>query len=174
MIRVIAGPPNCGKSALAESEVSRCGLEVTYLATLPAMPCFAAKIAAHRRRRPVSWRVIELDGALPTDKEGAWRPGTALLLDGLGVHVRVGWLARGRRGAVQELRAELARFVRLAQTHHMSLWVVTSLPAVRLERDFHRTLRAVNSDLFAVADFVTIIRPRCSRTPSQGQGAAPE
>lgn len=60
MKRLILGGVRSGKSRLAERLALQSGLPVTYLATaLPGDGEMAARIEAHRRRRPQHWRLVE-------------------------------------------------------------------------------------------------------------------
>lgn len=60
MIELILGGARSGKSAFAERRAVESGLPVTYIATATALDEeMAARIAAHRSRRPADWRVVE-------------------------------------------------------------------------------------------------------------------
>lgn len=69
MKELILGGARAGKSAQAEQRARESGLAVTYIATaLPGDEEMAARIQAHRTRRPASWGLVEeplaLAGAL--------------------------------------------------------------------------------------------------------------
>jgi adenosylcobinamide kinase/adenosylcobinamide-phosphate guanylyltransferase len=89
-IILVTGPARSGKSEWAEAMASRCGKRVTYLATSTIAPDdtdWQERIAQHRQRRPVDWRLREV----PVDLVGAIASATAqdcLLIDSLGT-----WLA---------------------------------------------------------------------------------
>ncbi|MEV5827176.1 bifunctional adenosylcobinamide kinase/adenosylcobinamide-phosphate guanylyltransferase [Spirillospora sp. NPDC052242] len=91
---LLLGGARSGKSAEAELRLAACP-EVTYVATGGARDGdaeWAARVAAHRRRRPARWRTLET-----TDVAGVLGSATgAVLVDGLGT-----WLA----AAMDETRA---------------------------------------------------------------------
>lgn len=91
MITLVTGGIRSGKSAVAEALVSTApgpaGGQVTYVATGPladagADPEWAARVQAHRARRPEHWRTLEtrdlpaalsaLDGPALVDCLGTW------------------------------------------------------------------------------------------------------
>lgn len=84
---LVLGGTRSGKSAVAEGLVAGCGT-VVYVATGSASDDeMAVRIAAHRHRRPESWRTVE--STRPADAVRAAPAGAAVLVDDLG-----GWLAR--------------------------------------------------------------------------------
>jgi len=65
MKTLILGGVRSGKSRLAERLAQQSGLPVTYIATaLPGDDEMRRRIAAHRKRRPEAWTVVEEPYAL--------------------------------------------------------------------------------------------------------------
>lgn len=82
---LVTGPARSGKSAWAERLAHASGRPVVYLATAredPNDPEWQARVAAHRRRRPVHWQTfcepVELAAAIRSAGE------VCLLVDSLG------------------------------------------------------------------------------------------
>ena len=86
---LVLGGTRSGKSAHAESGAAAAGSEVVYVATAPRDPGdheMAARIDAHRQRRPEQWTVEETDEITRVLIDN---PASTVLVDDLG-----GWLAR--------------------------------------------------------------------------------
>lgn len=84
-LTLVIGGTRSGKSVLAERLVAGEAAPVVYVATGAAVdPNMAARIAAHRARRPSDWRTIET-----SDPAGALRDcgDDAVLVDGVGTWV---------------------------------------------------------------------------------------
>jgi adenosylcobinamide kinase / adenosylcobinamide-phosphate guanylyltransferase len=147
---LVVGGARSGKSERAELRVAA-EPDVTYVATGPdgaGDPEWAARVAAHRARRPAWWRTVEttdLAGLLA----GGGGDGTGtLLIDGIGT-----WLAAtmdqcgvwdGTAGAAGRLAAEVAGLVRawretcyrmVAVSDEVGFGLVPETPAGRMFRD---------------------------------------
>ncbi len=84
MITLVLGGTRSGKSEVAESLAGGAATRVTYVATgSPSDADMAARIAAHRARRPAGWATVEattdlpqvlaaVDGPAVVDSLGAW------------------------------------------------------------------------------------------------------
>ena len=85
MIVVVLGGTRSGKSEVAERIAAELGEPVTYVATAAAGedPDLAARIAAHRERRPATWTTVEapvdlpallreVDGTVLVESTGSW------------------------------------------------------------------------------------------------------
>lgn len=154
---LVLGGARSGKSAYAES-LAGTG-PVRYVATAipdPADTDFAARIAAHRARRPAAWAV--LDGADPATALRDTHPGTTLV-DDLGtwltarLDARAAWDApRGTitpdmDGLVEAVAQYAGRLVLV--TPEAGLGVI---PATRSGRLFRDEIGALNQRLAQVCD----------------------
>lgn len=84
MIVLVTGPTRSGKSAIAEEIAATSTEAVNYVATADITDAdMAARVEAHRSRRPSSWTTVhadadlaaalrELDGTLLVDSIGTW------------------------------------------------------------------------------------------------------
>jgi len=174
---LVLGGSRSGKSAFAE-ELLGSWLEVTYLATSAVDDAdaeWAARVAAHRSRRPVGWTTLETTapselirgGAVLVDSITTW---VAALMDETGV-----WDTADSRGAhaagpaadgaaaLQRLAARCDALVDnwvmtpahvVAVSDEVGLGVVPETRAGRLFRD---ALGAVNQRLAATADEVWFV-----------------
>jgi adenosyl cobinamide kinase/adenosyl cobinamide phosphate guanylyltransferase len=87
VITLVLGGTRSGKSQVAEALAATAGGPVTYVATGRATDAdMAARIAAHRARRPAAWATVEVGGAGDGPRDGDDLPD---LLAGLDGHVLV-------------------------------------------------------------------------------------
>ena len=85
---LILGGVRSGKSAYAEAQARASGLAVHIIATATAGDAeMAARIAAHRARRPADWLTHEVETALARSLTQAAAPDRCLLVDCLGLWV---------------------------------------------------------------------------------------
>lgn len=165
---LLLGGARSGKSAAAEARAAAAagpGGRVRYVATggdRPDDPEWAARVAAHRARRPAAWETLEAADPVPALAE----PGV-LLVDCLAL-----WLTRamddagvwaGAPGADDRLAARVAELVRawagspahvLGVSNEVGMGVV---PATASGRRFRDELGALNVALAAVCDEVYLV-----------------
>lgn len=171
MIVLVLGGTRSGKSALAEgmaARLARSGGDVTYVATArldPADADHAARIDAHRRRRPERWTTVECaePGALPSalrDADGV------VLLDSLGT-----WVAghpdldADPGPLIDALRARSGSTVVVSEEVGLALHATTDVG-----RRFVDALGEVNRAVSAVADHaVLVVAGRAIELPPPGE-----
>ena len=152
-LTLVLGGARSGKSEVAEAIVAELGAPVTYVATARRSdddPTFAARIDAHRARRPSGWATVEvaadLAGTLRT-VEGA------ALVESLGT-----WVAGANAMAVDAGALCAALLERSGPTvvvsDEVGLGVVPSTEAGVAFRD---ALGAVNRAVAEVADEVLLV-----------------
>ncbi|HEY7360992.1 MAG TPA: bifunctional adenosylcobinamide kinase/adenosylcobinamide-phosphate guanylyltransferase [Streptosporangiaceae bacterium] len=146
------GGARSGKSEVAERIAARLPGPVTYLATLVPGddPDLAARIEAHRARRPAGWRTVEAGPELPALLRSV--PGAALV-DALGP-----WVAASP-GLIVDAGALCAALTgRAAATVVVSEEVGLGVhPATENGRRFRDALGALNQSVAAVADEVLFV-----------------
>ncbi|MGY1591086.1 bifunctional adenosylcobinamide kinase/adenosylcobinamide-phosphate guanylyltransferase [Geodermatophilus sp. SYSU D00708] len=160
---LVLGGSRSGKSAHAEHLVAGADA-VTYLATSPPVPDdaeWAARVAAHRARRPASWTTVETTapgdlvrpGTVLVDSVTTW---VAALMDEAGVWTdapgAAARLAGGCDALVDAWTTTPAHVV--AVSDEVGLGVV---PETRSGRLFRDTLGAVNQRLAGTADEVWFV-----------------
>lgn len=153
MITLVLGGTRSGKSEVAEALAARAGAPVTYVATgMATDPDMAARIAAHRTRRPPSWSTVEAGSDLPAVL--ADLPG-CVLLDSLGTWVALhpdlsppGSLLCGA------LAARPADTVTVVVSEEVGLGVHAPTPA---GRRFADALGTLNRQVADVADEVLLV-----------------
>ena len=81
-ITVVVGGARSGKSCVAEQLAAELNLPVTYIATAQVRDAeFAKRIAAHQRRRPLKWKLLEIDVDLAGALAKSDAPGHCVLID---------------------------------------------------------------------------------------------
>lgn len=151
MITLVLGGTRSGKSQVAERLASRSPRPVTYVATGRATDeDMAARIAAHRARRPAEWSTVEAGDDLP----GILRDlrGTALI-DSLGT-----WIASAREMGIDMPALCDALQARPGDTIVVSEEVGLGVhPTTAAGRRFADILGALNQAVADVADTVWLV-----------------
>jgi adenosyl cobinamide kinase/adenosyl cobinamide phosphate guanylyltransferase len=152
MITLVLGGARSGKSEVAERIAARLPAPITYLATLvPGNdPDLAARIEAHRARRPAGWRTVEAGAELPAVLRSVPGP---VLLDGLGP-----WVAASPGMTVDTVAFCAALTGRGADTVVVSEEVGLGVhPATENGRRFRDALGELNQSVAAVAGEVLFV-----------------
>jgi adenosylcobinamide kinase/adenosylcobinamide-phosphate guanylyltransferase len=192
-VHLLVGGARSGKSHLAEELATRgeqSGRAITYVATAPKQQDdseWDARIAAHRDRRPATWRTVEtLD--LVTVLDGADRDHT-LLIDCLSLWVtgvldeNGAWASeQALDSAVDQLRQRGADLLAALQRTRADVLLVTNevgqgvVPATRSGRVFRDELGRLNAAVGAIAttaDLVVAGRVFALTTPFPNESAIP-
>ncbi len=156
MIVLVLGGARSGKSELAErcaAALAGTGGSVTYVATGVATDDdFAARIAAHRARRPATWATVEAGAELAAVLARVDGPA---LVDSLGT-----WVASHRDFAVDD--AELVAVLAARREQARATVLVSDEvgmgvhPATEVGRRFRDALGEVNRRVAAAADHVLL------------------
>ena len=152
MITLVLGGARSGKSAVAERLASRLGERVTYVATGTAGDDadMAARIEAHRRRRPATWTTVEAGDDLASVVRSLDGP---VLVDALGT-----WVARAHDFAVDGDGLCAALRERQGDTVVVSEEVGLGVhPSTEVGRRFRDALGALNQSVAEVADEVLLV-----------------
>jgi adenosyl cobinamide kinase/adenosyl cobinamide phosphate guanylyltransferase len=153
LITLVLGGTRSGKSEVAERLVAGLPGPITYVATAtadPADPDMAARIDAHRARRPPVWRTVEAGGDLCAALAGLT---ATVLVDSLGT-----WVAAcpDFDADVAALRAALAG--RVGDTVLVSEEVGLGVhPSSAAGRRFRDAMGEVNQAVAAMADEVLLV-----------------
>lgn len=155
MITLVLGGARSGKSAVAErlaADAARAGGSVTYVATAVATDDdMAARIEAHRARRPAGWTTVEAAGVdLPALLSSA---SGVVLLDALGT-----WMAGAAGFEVDADGLCRALIDRVGDTVVVSEEVGLGVhPSTDVGRRFRDALGTLNQQVAAVADDVLLV-----------------
>lgn len=152
MIVLFVGGARSGKSSLAERYAAASGAPVTYVATavVDDDADFAARVAAHRARRPATWATVEAGAALAE---------CLLEVDGTAVVDSLGtWVARN-----PDFRVDIAALTH-ALVHRTGDTIVVSEevglgvhPSTAIGRLFRDALGTVNQAVAAIADEALLV-----------------
>jgi adenosylcobinamide kinase / adenosylcobinamide-phosphate guanylyltransferase len=153
VITLVLGGARSGKSAVAERLAARAAPPVTYIATGSADgdADMAARIAAHRARRPDDWSTIEAGAQLATALAGA--PDGTVLVDALGT-----WVA-----AHADLAPDVAALVAALDGRRGDTIIVSEEvglgvhPSSETGRRFRDVLGETNTTVAAIADEVLLV-----------------
>jgi adenosyl cobinamide kinase/adenosyl cobinamide phosphate guanylyltransferase len=155
---LVLGGARSGKSAYAEQLAGRSGSPVTYVATGPVPdgsdPEWAARVAAHRRRRPADWSTVEV-GAGGDLAAAVAAAGPVALVDALGT-----WVA-GRQLDVDP-RPLCAALEARAANQQWTVLVSDEVglgvhPVSEVGRRFADVLGGLNQAVAAIADRVVLV-----------------
>jgi adenosylcobinamide kinase / adenosylcobinamide-phosphate guanylyltransferase len=152
VITLVLGGARSGKSAVAERLAARHGGPVTYFATLDvgADADLAARVAAHRARRPAAWATVEASTGLP---EALSSTAGTVLVDSLGP-----WVSAAPGMAVDAASLCAALRDRRGDTVVVSEEVGFGVhPASEAGRAFRDALGALNQAVAGVADAALLV-----------------
>lgn len=157
MITLVLGGASSGKSLVAEEIAASSGDDVTYVATAVPAPGdtdHAARIEAHRRRRPAGWSTLECTAAPDLARDLRRIAGVALV-DSLGTWVTL-QQALDVTGEIGDLLAALAE--RAAPTVVVSEEVGLAVhPSTEAGRRYVDAVGLLNQRIAAVADRVLLV-----------------
>jgi adenosylcobinamide kinase/adenosylcobinamide-phosphate guanylyltransferase len=168
LITLVIGGTRSGKSVVAERLAAACGDDITYLATAWVDPDdvdHAARIEAHRTRRPVGWRTIECPAPGDLPAALASTPGP-VLVDALGT-----WVASHPDLVVDAGPLLDALVARRAVTVVVSEEVGASVhPESAIGRRFVDALGTLNQQVAAIAGRVLyVVAGRAIELPPAGE-----
>lgn len=157
MITLVLGGASSGKSLVAEEIAASFGDDVTYVATAVPAPGdadHAARIEAHRQRRPEGWSTLECTAAPDLARHLRRITGVAMV-DSLGTWVTLR-PAFDVDGQIDELLAALAQ--RAVPTVLVSEEVGLAVhPPTEAGRRYVEALGTLNQRVAAVADRVLLV-----------------
>jgi adenosyl cobinamide kinase/adenosyl cobinamide phosphate guanylyltransferase len=151
MITLVLGGTRSGKSEVAESLAAGIAERVTYVATgSPSDADMAARIAAHRARRPAGWATVEAAVDLPDVLAAADGPA---IVDSLGTWVAAhADLAPDVTGLCRALGARVADTIVVSEEVGLGVH-----PPTAAGRRFADALGDVNRAVAEVSDEVLLV-----------------
>src|SRR5581483_4201984 len=164
-VTLVLGGARSGKSSYAERRAAESGLPVVYVATATAGDGeMAARIAAHRARRPAAWRTVEAPRDLAATIAEHAKPGVLLLVECLSLWVSNELLRREAGADVEaELVGAIQRALAAARAAGAHLLLVSNevgmgvVPPYPLGRRYRDALGRVNQAAAAGADDVYLM-----------------
>ncbi|NJN20770.1 MAG: bifunctional adenosylcobinamide kinase/adenosylcobinamide-phosphate guanylyltransferase [Leptolyngbya sp. RL_3_1] len=157
---LVTGPSRSGKSEWAESLALASGQPVVYVATSmvnPEDPEWQARLAAHRQRRPPTWRTLEV----PLELAASLGNGQAheyWLVDSLGT-----WVANCLEQSEPDWQRTQAQLISHLQQRRQTLVLVAEetgwgvVPAYASGRTFRDRLGSLTRAVGAIADAVYLV-----------------
>jgi adenosyl cobinamide kinase/adenosyl cobinamide phosphate guanylyltransferase len=151
----VLGGARSGKSEVAERLAATLPPPVAYVATATADPSrpdpeFAARVAAHRRRRPATWRTVEAGAGLV---EALAQVEDSVLVDALGTWVAgTPGFAADAAGLCAVLQARPAPAVLVSDEVGLGVH-----PYSEAGRQFRDALGSVNRAVANIADRVLLV-----------------
>lgn len=151
MLTLVLGGARSGKSGVAEAIANTCGPDVIYIATgISTDDDMAARIAAHKLRRPSLWETVETTDLVATVDALPDRPA---LIDSLGT-----WVASTDDFVVDIVGLVDALGTRTADTVVVSDEVGMGVhPETAVGRAWRDALGEVNQAVAAIADDVLLV-----------------
>ncbi len=161
---LVTGGARSGKSAFAEAYLSSCPGRKTYVATAQAEDDeMKIRIALHRRRRPISWRTVEVPKDLPARMPDILEQADAVLVDCLTLYFSNYLLAcegDGEEAVIAGALEEMAAIIAAAEERGKTLVLVTNeigcglVPMNPLGRLYRDLIGKINQYAAARADAV--------------------
>ena len=163
-IHFILGGARSGKSSRAEALARQASGEVVFVATCattdPLDLEMAARVAAHRNRRPAEWETVE--NRFDLDAVFAEHPGKTILVDCLTLWLSW-WSSREDRLAEEQIMRKLDDALAAVRTHGVRLLLVSNelgmglVPMGEGNRDYRDLCGRANQLVARSADVVEFV-----------------